>query len=115
MEKFLLLLREDLEEREKKGPQHFDNCVRWTADWIESLTRSGNLLGAEPLVAKGKYVMRDEVFSDGPFIEAKEAVSGYILIHAENLEEATAIAQACPLLLNGVVPAIEVRPVVQFA
>jgi YCII-related domain len=44
-----------------------------------------------------------------PFIEAKEAISGYFLINAKNLEEATTIAQSCPLLVQGISDAIEVR------
>jgi hypothetical protein len=111
MEKFLMLVREDLKEREKKGPEHFDHCIRMCSDWIESLVQSGNLLACDPLTSKGSYVTLEQVLSDGPFIEAKEAISGYFLIHAENLEQANSIAQRCPLLLNGVSAAIEVRPI----
>ena len=111
MEKFLLLVREDLKEREKRGPGHYDACVRMCSDWIKSLVESGNHLISEPLTGSGSYVTREQVLSDGPFIEAKEAISGYFLINAENLEQANAIAQSCPLLLNGISAAIEVRPI----
>jgi hypothetical protein len=50
------------------------------------------------------------VVSDGPFIEAKEAISGYIIITAENLEQAASISQTCPLVINGTA-VIEVRPI----
>jgi hypothetical protein len=65
------------------------------------------------LKMKGRYVGRDTVLSDGPFIEAQEAVSGYFLIRAENLEQAAAIAQTCPFVLTGRM-AIEVRPIILF-
>lgn len=35
---------------------------------------------------------------DGPFLEAKEALTGYFLFDAENIEEVTEIAKTCPVL-----------------
>jgi hypothetical protein len=111
MKKFLMLVREDLENREKRGPGHYEECVRMCSGWIESLAKSGNHLDSDALTGNGSYVSREQVVSDGPFIEAKEAISGYFLINAENLEQATSIAQSCPLLLNGISAAIEVRQI----
>jgi hypothetical protein len=57
-------------------------------------------------------VKQKDVLSDGPFIEAKEGVSGYIFIQAENIELAVSIAQSCPLVKeNNMV--LEVRPVMK--
>ncbi|HEX2101997.1 MAG TPA: YciI family protein, partial [Candidatus Synoicihabitans sp.] len=44
---------------------------------------------------------------DGPFVEAKEVIGGYVKILATSLEEATAIAQRHPGLAHGLI--IEVR------
>jgi hypothetical protein len=49
------------------------------------LAESGNYVRGEPLAVTGRYVSQHEVLSDGPFIEAKEGVSGYDIILAENL------------------------------
>ncbi len=48
------------------------------------------------------------VTTDGPYAETKEALTGYYLIEADNLEEAVAIAAQIPAAWNG---AVEVRPV----
>ena len=56
--------------------------------WIESLAESWNYIGGEPLTITGRYVSRENVVSDGPFIESKEGVSGYMLVNAENLDQA---------------------------
>jgi len=48
--------------------------------------------------------------SDGPFVETKEALGGYYLIEAADLDEAIAIASAIPSLDGGV----EIRPVQVF-
>ena len=108
MEKFLLLIREDLQRRAKLTPAEFDYQTQIMTKWVESMARSGNYLQAEPLHNEGKYVGREQVQSDGPFIEAKESISGYILITAENLDQATSIAQGCPLIAIGV-GVVEVR------
>jgi hypothetical protein len=48
--------------------------------------------------------------TDGPFVETKEALGGYYLIEAGNLDEAIAIAKEIPMPAGGV----EIRPVVVF-
>jgi hypothetical protein len=113
MEKFLLLIREEVEQRVKMSQEEFDSCVRIMSGWAESLAESGNFISSEPLRMEARYVGRDTVVSDGPFIEAKEAVSGYFLIRAENLEQAAAIAQTCPFVLTGRI-VMEVRPIILF-
>lgn len=110
MEKFLLLIREDLIRREQMSPEEFYGGIKAMMQWTESLSQSGNYIQADALVNAGKYVSKDYIVSDGPFIEAKEAVSGFFLINAENAEQAASIAQTCPLIASGLV-VIEVRPI----
>lgn len=91
-------------------PEECAKSFQVMIDWIESLTQSGNFLSSEPLSNAGKYIAKDYVLSDGPFIESKEAISGYMMIQAENLEQASALIQTCPMVVNdGAI--IEVRPI----
>lgn len=53
----------------------------------------------------------DVVLSDGPYAETKEALTGFYLIDAANLDEAIRIAADIPAAWNG---AVEVRPVLEF-
>lgn len=55
--------------------------------------------------ARGGHV----VTTDGPYAETKEALTGYYLIEAADLDEAVAIAAEIPAARNG---AVEVRPVI---
>jgi hypothetical protein len=48
--------------------------------------------------------------TDGPFVETKEALGGYYLIDAPDLDTALAVAKTVPARFGGV----EVRPVVDF-
>jgi hypothetical protein len=52
------------------------------------------------------------VTTDGPFVDAKEALNGYLVFDAENLDEAIALAARIPAARLG--GAVEVRPVMQW-
>ena len=109
MEKFLLLIRQDLEEVNNMTKEEYQIKLDLMLNWVEDLVRTGNYIAAEPLLTKGSYVSKNEVLSDGPFIEAKEAVAGYFIITANDIDHAVALAQNCPQVITGDV-AIEVRP-----
>jgi hypothetical protein len=47
--------------------------------------------------------------TDGPFIETKEAIGGYYVIEAADLDQALALAAKCPS------PIVEVRPVLNVS
>ncbi len=49
--------------------------------------------------------------TDGPFAETKEALGGFYLIEAKDLDEALQLGGACPGAQFG---SIEVRPIVEF-
>lgn len=53
----------------------------------------------------------DVVTSDGPYAETKEALTGFYLIEAADLDEAVRIAADLPAAWDG---AVEVRPVIDF-
>ena len=57
----------------------------------------------------GSVVTKDSV-TDGPFVEAKEIVGGYMIVEADSLEEAIEVARESP----GVMPSgssVEVREI----
>src|SRR5687768_8405741 len=110
MEKFLLLIREDLKKMSEMSEEEFNRDLQLMMTWMESLSESGDLGTGEPLLTTGRYVNKDHVFSDGPFLEAKEAISGYMIITAENLDQAASMTQTCPLVIEGKI-AIEVRQI----
>src|ERR1700679_3288476 len=110
MEKFMMIIREDLEMLGKMTDEERFANIPMMLKWVDSLIESGNYIKGEPLLAKGRYVSKDQILSDGPFIEAREGISGYQIIWAENIEQAAAIAQTCPLMPGGL-GVIEVRPI----
>jgi len=110
MEKFMLIIREDLGRMRKLTDEERFANIPMMLKWVDSLIESGNYIMGEPLLVKGCYVSKEQILSDGPFIEAREGISGYEIIRAESLEQAAAIAQNCPLVQAGLAVR-EVRPI----
>ncbi len=54
--------------------------------------------------------IRQGVLTDGPFIEAKEALHGVFVIEARDLDHALTLARMTPIMDGGV----EVRPLLGF-
>jgi len=50
--------------------------------------------------------------TDGPFMETKEVLAGLVLIEADDMDAAIAIAAANPMAKLG---SVEVRPLVDFS
>jgi hypothetical protein len=110
MEKFMLIIREDLAKMRKLTDEERFANIPMMLKWVDSLIETGNYIKGEPLLTTGRYVSKDQILSDGPFIEAREGISGYEIIWAENIEQAAAIAQGCPLVQSGLAVR-EVRPI----
>jgi hypothetical protein len=81
--------------------------------WFEGLKEQGRVKAGQPLGPGGRTVSGagHGLVADGPFAESKEAVGGYLLLQANTLDEAVAIAKSNPTLEYGVT--IEVRPVLE--
>jgi hypothetical protein len=54
--------------------------------------------------------IRNDVVTDGPFAETKEALGGFYLVEARDLDHALEIGKLCPARFGGV----EVRPIMVF-
>lgn len=81
-------------------------------DYDEELKASGHYIIAEPLKAPSEAttVRRWEgtlTTTDGPFMETKEHLSGFVLVEARDINEAIQLAARMPLATVG---SIEVRP-----
>jgi hypothetical protein len=113
MKQYMLFIREDLNAVKQMSEAQLQDDIQQMVRWVEELSRTGNYVSGDPLEPEIRLTRKDEIFSDGPYIETKEAVSGYMIIAAANLDQAAQIAQTCPML--GVnIQAIEVRPILKF-
>lgn len=93
-----------------------DQLDRDSLAYDEKLGRSGHYIHAEALQSPSSAVtvkVRNGKMAstDGPFIETKEHLGGFILIEAKNMAEAVKIAAGIPLAKLG---SIEVRPIYEL-
>lgn len=111
---YLLIFRESSPESyEAMTPEELRQSLDAWNGWCDSLAARGKLQAGHPLAPGGRVVSqgtRPRVL-DGPFAEAKELIGGYFLVAAADMDEATALAEECPLLQYGMT--VEVRPVAQ--
>jgi hypothetical protein len=81
-------------------------------DYDDDLRASGHYILGEPLKPPSEAVTLRKwdgslTATDGPFMETKEHLSGFILVEARDLNEAIRLAARMPLVTVG---SIEVRP-----
>jgi hypothetical protein len=65
----------------------------WRERFQKNLADVGGRLGAGKLITT-------QPPPDGPFVEVKELVGGYMIVSAASLEEATQVARECPGLVR---------------
>jgi hypothetical protein len=107
---FMLLFRGTQWHKGLSPDQMQQVASEWKA-WFDRLMAQGKAIAGNPLESHGKLVSgaNGRILADGPFAESKEAIGGYILLRAETLDEAVAIARECPGLAHGAF--VEVRQI----
>lgn len=95
MKQYLILLR-------GKGaldysPEELQKRLEEYREWVQTVQE--HYVTANRLEREGALITGNgEVKTDGPFLESKEIIAGYIIIQAADLEAATKISLSCPLL-----------------
>ena len=106
---YLLLFRNtQLEKRLSREEMH--EAMQRLNEWLGRWSDRGQMKGGHPLDNEAKVVSgaKQRSVADGPFVESKEAVGGYVIVLATDFDEAVAIAEEWPLLEYDAT--VEVRP-----
>ncbi len=99
MKPFIFLFKGE-DQQPDLSPEEIQRHMQEWGAWIEDLTRTGRFESGTPLEAAGKIVSGPNT-TDDPFAEHREVVSGYLIISAQDIDEAVEIAKACPILEVG--------------
>lgn len=84
---------------ENASPEQLQAQMQEWARWMQGLAAKGKLGGSQPLMPTGKTVHSPKkIVTDGPFVEGKEMVGGYLICKADTYEEAVEDAKGCPIL-----------------
>ena len=111
MEKFMLLFRGGIHHaynanESKEGMEHMQEWM----NWMGGLHQKGTLISADPLLPTGKEIIGEaKKVSDNPYISQGEQVGGYVIVNANDLDEAVEIAKGCPIFKED--GKVEVRPI----
>jgi hypothetical protein len=98
MSEFMLLVRG--KDPLLSSPEKLQKRMETYVAWMQKMMAEGRYKGGQPLEeGEGKLLKnKEEVVSDGPFMEVKEMIGGYVIISANDINEAVEIAKTCPLL-----------------
>jgi hypothetical protein len=113
MSEFVFLFRAtEAGQREAMGtPERAQQSLQTWLAWIRALETKGHLKDrGQPLEPTGKVVRgKKKVVTDGPYLEAKDLLLGFIVIEARDLAEAAELSTGCPIVEGG--GSVEIRPV----
>lgn len=102
MANFLFIYRSEPFDMSKVSPEQMQQSMDRWSKWIQQGFAEGWLLDAgDALMPKARIVHRDQVVTDGPFVESKEVVGGYSVVKAASLDEAVGFAKNCPNVVEG--------------
>lgn len=115
MAQYMFLLHDDESWYDDLTPEKWDAAMQIHGEFTAAVEAAGaRILGGEALERSTSAttiqrdwddMSKDPVVTDGPFIETKEALGGFYLIEARDLDQALELAKICPSAN------IEVRPV----
>jgi hypothetical protein len=112
MDEFIVLMRLDLiTKAAQPSPEQMKVYMESYHQWVDGIVAQGKFVGGTGLSSEGKVIKPGKIVTDGPFAEIKESIAGFVIIKANDLDEAAQLAAACPIL-NGKGNSVEVRKIV---
>ena len=113
---YICLIYSDESIQQDMTPEESGAYFQDYMDFTQAIVASGNFKAGDalhPVATATSVRVRDGkvLTTDGPFAETKEALGGFYLVEAADLDEAVAIAARIPTAKHGT---IEVRPVMVF-
>lgn len=100
MKEFLLIFRREVVANEvQPSPEQMQGIMKHWQDWMGSIAAQNKLADSgNRLASEGRVVKRNNIITNGPFVEIKEAIGGYIIVKADSFDEAADLAKGCPIL-----------------
>lgn len=109
MKEFMLLFRQPSYDYSDVSKEEMAELAQKWTKWWKGIEEQGKLVSRSPRLAmEGKVLKPGGVVTDGPFVEIKEKLGSFIVVKAEDLDEATTLAHGCPALDQG--GSVEIRP-----
>jgi hypothetical protein len=113
--KYMMLIRQGLEQHEIEALPDDEKQALYAA-WGAIRDTPGVTTGQQLQPPETATTVRVEdgrtLTTDGPFVELKEAIGGYMFFEADDLDAAIELASRVPAVRQG--GAVEVRPIAEW-
>ena len=110
MKEYLLLLRGGKPQASKTEAEGKAEMEAWNA-YMGRLAQTGQLVGGLPVVAGGKTVSANGTQHEAVTSAKEGIVGGYLIIKANNIDDAAMMANGCPHITNdGNIEVREIAP-----
>jgi hypothetical protein len=106
---FMLLFRFEA-TNEQPTPEQLQEMEKHWGEFIGNIAMQGKLVSTYQLGYDAVQIMADGSSKEGIHIAEGQTLSGNMVIKAEDLKEATTMAQKCPILFMG--GSVEVRSII---
>jgi hypothetical protein len=114
MAKFMYLFRSNATAQWPPSPEQMKQAMKKWMGWMDSLKKNGHIkTGGERLDRTGKVVRgKATAVTDGPYVEVKDSIQGYLLVEAKDIDQAVELSKGCPVLEGD--GTVEIRPIVSM-
>jgi hypothetical protein len=96
--RFLLLQRSSPDTFQPPSPAEIQGMYAAFNAWKDTFKDNIEEMGGK--LKGGGKVLTDAGVKDGPFVEVKEIVGGYMIVVADSYERALEVARGCPGLIR---------------
>src|SRR5262245_55762515 len=111
MDEFMLLFRLDITSKDAQpSPEQLEIYMKQYHEWVGGIAAQNKFVGGQGLSTEGRVLGHGRVVTDGPYVETKESIAGYITIRAKDFDEAVQLSLNCPML-NGKGNTVEIRQI----
>jgi hypothetical protein len=114
--RFAMLINNDESEWAAASPDELEASIKEIYAWFDKWAAEGKIGdgGARLQASSTAKTVRAgadgrPVVTDGPYLELKEVIGGFVLLNVENIDEAVALASTWPSLQGST--SLEVRPI----
>ena len=110
MDQFALIFRHE-DGKKVASPEQIQAWMKQTMDWVGSIAAQNKFVKGTGLPFEdARVVNHNKVVTNGPFGDIKETLGGFVIVNAEDVDEAVEFAKGCPVL-QGEGNTVEVRKV----
>jgi len=115
MNYYMLLLRPETIDFASYSPEDMQKILADFDKWNAEAIKNGKMIASANLSHEHSRTIRaGNIVTNGPYSEARESLTGFFLIRAENDDEAAAIGKGCPFIPRGGSVEVRLIPKLEF-